>query len=75
MGDQQKYNEVGLIHDCVDAKTAPQISSEEFKNAGKKNIRQYGVTSVVSDINGNLITRRTWFAEVSIDRSVVPTKH
>eukprot|EP00957_Ditylum_brightwellii_P196911 15002512-Ditylum_brightwellii.AAC.1 len=74
MGDQQKYNEVGLIHGCVDAETASQISSEEFKNAGKK-IRQYGITSFISNINGIPITRRTWFAEVSIDRNVDPTKH
>ena len=30
MGDQHKYNEVGLIHGCVDVETASQISSEEF---------------------------------------------
>ena len=36
MGDQQKYNEVGLMHGCVDAETASQISSEEFKNTEKK---------------------------------------
>eukprot|EP00957_Ditylum_brightwellii_P198201 15102479-Ditylum_brightwellii.AAC.1 len=44
-------------------KTASQISSQEFKNAEIFLISQYGVTSVVSYIYDDPITRRTWFAE------------
>ena len=77
MGDQQDLQERGLFHGVVTPDVANSISMEEFSNSPKQTtiIRSYSTQYEVLNTDGKTISRKTWWIELAIDKSVTTLKH